>query len=101
MGADRLTEPPFLKGDARQADGALQRGVGDDDIGPERFQQLVLADHPPFMAHEVVEQIEHPGLQGNLAPLQAQLTTRVIQLEVGKTSDHRQHPAISVAILGS
>ncbi len=72
----------------RNADGTLKRGLSDDDVWPERCQQLVLGDNAPVISHEQREQIEDERLQRDLLPAPTQLPLLLVQLKLTKTVDH-------------
>ena len=59
-----------------------QRPIGDDDLGPHGLEQLVFAHHPIAMADQVHQDIEDTGLEGDIAPLEAQLAPLNVEQKV-------------------
>ena len=47
----------------RGIDAAGQRGVGDDAAAPHRSDEIILADDPFSILHQIDEQVEHLGLE--------------------------------------
>ena len=74
---------------AKRAPGAIdaagERGLGDDPAIPDRLDQLVLADDPIVVAHQMNDEIEHLGLNMNRFPKPAQLLLAEVDLEFGKS----------------
>jgi hypothetical protein len=70
MIADGIPHAALLQGGACQADRPLQRTLGDDHARPQGVGQFLLAHDPVLMVDEVQQQIEHPRLQGHLAPVE-------------------------------
>ena len=66
-------------------DAAGERGLGDDPAIPDRLDQLILADNPVMVAHQVNDEIEHLGLDMDRLPKPAQLLLAEVDLELGKS----------------
>jgi hypothetical protein len=66
-------------------DAAGERGLGDDPASPDRLYQLILADNPVMVAHQVNDEIEHLGLNMNCFPEPAQFVPAEVDLELGKS----------------
>ena len=73
---------------AKRAPGAIdaagERGLGDDPAIPDRLDQLILADNPVVVAHQMNDEIEYLGLNMNRFPKPAQLLLAEVDLEFGK-----------------
>jgi hypothetical protein len=65
-------------------DAAGERGFGDDPAVPDRLDQLILADNPVVVAHQMDDEIEYLGLNMNRFPKPAQLLLAKVDLEFGK-----------------
>ena len=66
-------------------DAAGERGLGDDPAIPDRLDQLILADNPVMVAHEVNDEIEDLGLDMNGFAKPAQFMLAEVDLELGKS----------------
>ena len=65
-------------------DPAGKRRFGDDPAIPDRLDQLILADDPLMIAHQMNDQIEYLGLNMNSFPKPAQLLLVEVDLELAK-----------------
>ena len=74
---------------AKRAPGAIdaagERRLGDDPAVPDRLDQLVLADNPVVVAHQMNDEIEYLGLNMYRFPKPAQLLLAEVDLELGKS----------------
>ena len=74
---------------AKRAPGAIdaagERGLGDDPAVPDRLDQLILADNPVVVAHQMNDEIEYLGLDMHRCPKPAQLLLAEVDLEIGKS----------------
>ena len=66
-------------------DAAGERRLGDDPAVPDRLDQLILADNPVVVAHQMNDEIEYLGLNMNRFPKPAQLLLAEVDLELGKS----------------
>jgi hypothetical protein len=66
-------------------DAAGERRLGDDPAVPDRLDQLVLADNPVVVAHQMHDEIEYLGLNVNRFPTPAQFLLAEVDLELGKS----------------
>jgi hypothetical protein len=73
---------------AKSMDSPSQRGVGNSAAGPDSSDQIVLADHAMAIVEQVVEQIEHPGLDSDDNIATAELAPRQIELTVSERVLH-------------
>ena len=74
---------------AKRAPGAIdaagERGLGDDPAIPDRLDQLILADNPIVVAHQMNDEIEHLGLNMDRFPKPAQLLLAEVDLEFSES----------------
>src|SRR5262249_18395628 len=73
----------------RGADAGAQCRLGDDAATPHDVDQLVLADDPIAVAHEVYEQIEDLGFDMNDRAGASKLLARGVDLEIGESEVQR------------
>jgi hypothetical protein len=78
---------------ARGVDARAQHGVGDLMPAPDRFQQLVPADHALAMAHQIFQKIEHLRLDGAQRVRAAQLPALGVENTIVEPVDHGLSPA--------
>ena len=74
---------------AKRATGAIdaagERRLGDDPAVPDRLDQLILADNPVVVAHQMNDEIEYLRLNMHRFPKPAQLLLAEVDLELGKS----------------
>ncbi|WP_249150125.1 hypothetical protein [Bradyrhizobium sp. JYMT SZCCT0180] len=77
---------------AKHASGAIdaagERGFRDHPAMPDRVDQLILADDPVMVAHQVNNDIEDLRLDVDGHALAAQLVLTKVDLEIGKSVSH-------------
>ena len=88
-GPDAVAGAARLQRGPRQAHRPLQGAVRHDRVGPERVQQLLLADDPVAVPDQVEQQVEHLRLQRQLAALEPELAPRRVELVAAESVHHR------------
>ncbi len=69
-------------------DTAGEGGLGDDAAVPDRIDQLILADDPVVVFHQVNDEIENLGFDMNERALPAKLLLAEVDLELGEPVLH-------------
>jgi hypothetical protein len=73
---------------AKRAPGAIdsagERGLRDDPAIPDLLDQLILADDPVMVTHQVDDEIENLGLNMERFPKPAQLLLAEVNLEISE-----------------
>jgi hypothetical protein len=73
---------------ARGVDAAGQSRIRHDPAAPDRSEEIVLADDAVAVLHQVDQQVEHLGLDGNGLGTAAQLAPVGIKPVIGKEKFH-------------
>ena len=94
-----LDDPVILvaQGMPNVSDTLDQSIVGDKHPGPDRLDQLVLADHPARVLHQIAQNIERLGPQLNVfvtAPQRASLQVQGVDVETHDASGGSLHVVI-------
>jgi hypothetical protein len=80
---------------ARRVDPAGERGLGHAAPVPDLVDQLVLADHPVAVFHEVHDQVENLRLHGNRNLLAAQLAPVGIEKVIPEQKLHVENSGLT------
>ena len=70
---------------AGSIDPAAQRGFGNGPTFPDRLNEIILADDPVPIAHQVNNDVENLRLDVNRGAVPAQLLADRINLDIGKS----------------
>jgi hypothetical protein len=91
-GDDRLAGPVVAHGTPRGLDPARQCGLAHEPVPPDRVEELLLAHHPWRVGHELHEDVEDLGLDGDAGAGASELVEVEIQLDIGEGKDQRGAP---------
>ena len=79
-----------VQGRAQVAGGAGQAGLGDVGVRPDERLELALGDGVGATAHEVAQQLECLGGEGDGFPAAQQLARVLVEDEIAEPSGHRR-----------
>ena len=71
-----------------RVDAASERRLGYKASAPDIVDQVVLADHPIAIHHEVHQEIENLGLNGDVPPAAAKFASICVNQMIGKQKLH-------------
>jgi hypothetical protein len=73
---------------AHRIEARCQCRVRDDPPAPSALDQIILADHPATVAHQIDEQVEHLGFERHRLGPAAQFMPLDIEHVIAKPEDH-------------